>query len=261
MKVIAIQRDERFSPNSVKNDRLILEMVSRSFNGTIFPEKELTPESIRDCELILNMGRLPETLNILKDKSLKNALILNPGKGVEHCKRSHLQQLMQQYEIPMPPQKGSHGFWIKRGNAAAQTREDVKYCADDNELKNAKKRFADRGIKDIIVQAHIEGDLIKFYGVEGSDFFKIYYPGDDGITKFGDEMKNGKPKHTDFNRQQLRDKSELLSKLTGVPIYGGDAIINNHGEFFIIDFNDWPSFSRCREVAATAIVNYIKRKQ
>ena len=86
MKVIAIQRDERFSPNSVKNDRLILEMVSRSFNGTIFPEKELTPESIRDCELILNMGRLPETLNILKDKSPKNALILNPGKGVERCK-------------------------------------------------------------------------------------------------------------------------------------------------------------------------------
>ena len=37
-------------------------------------------------------------------------------------------------------------------------------------------------------------------------------------------------------------------------MYGGDAIVTSDGDFYIIDFNDWPSFASCREAAAEAIV-------
>lgn len=37
-----------------------------------------------------------------------------------------------------------------------------------------------------IVQAHVPGDLVKFYAVKGG-FFKYFYPSDDGESKFGDE--------------------------------------------------------------------------
>ena len=37
------------------------------------------------------------------------------------------------------------------------------------------------------------------------------------------------------------------SRLLHTPVYGGDAIVKSNGTYVIIDFNDWPSFSRCRE--------------
>ena len=148
---------------------------------------------------------------------------------------------------------------MKRGDASAQSKEDVRYCRDKQELEEVKKAFANKGIKDIVVQAHINGDLIKFYGIDGADFFKIYYPGDDGISKFGDELINGKPRHIYFECEELKNAAGQLARVVSTPIYGGDAIVNDDGDYFIIDFNDWPSFSRCREEAASAIANYVMK--
>jgi hypothetical protein len=45
-----------------------------------------------------------------------------------------------------------------------------------------------------------------------------------------------------------------LATAIGVIVYGGDAIVRSDGSFVIIDFNDWPTFSPCREEAAKAII-------
>ena len=47
--------------------------------------------------------------------------------------------------------------------------------------------------------------------------------------------------------------AERLAAVIGLDVYGGDCIVRSDGTFAIIDFNDWPSFSRCREEAAKAI--------
>ena len=44
-----------------------------------------------------------------------------------------------------------------------------------------------------------------------------------------------------------------LARLTNIDVYGGDCIVDHEGRFFIIDFNDWPSFSACKEQAADSI--------
>ncbi len=49
----------------------------------------------------------------------------------------------------------------------------------------------------------------------------------------------------------------MLARKLNVPIYGGDVIIDQEGEFWFIDFNDFPSFSCCRKEAAEAIVQRI----
>ena len=36
-------------------------------------------------------------------------------------------------------------------------------------------------------------------------------------------------------------------------IFGGDAILDDHGCFHFIDLNDWPSFRICRDDAARAV--------
>ena len=49
-----------------------------------------------------------------------------------------------------------------------------------------------------------------------------------------------------------------MSAAADVAIYGGDCIVRDDGSFALIDFNDWPSFARCREEAAAAICRLVE---
>ena len=256
--IYGVARAEQFSPQSVEKDRAILEAVVERLHGILISEQQLCDADLMGMgNVFLNMGRLPETTAFLKEKEDEGALVLNSGYGVEMCQRSRLDALMREKHIPMPRRTGTDGWWVKRGDAAAQSQEDVVFCKDDKALMKAKASFAERGVTDMVVQAHVCGDLLKFYGVEGTSFFRYFYPGDDGESKFGDEQLNGKPHHYFFQKEHLRSTVEMLSRLVRTPIYGGDAIIAPEGEFKIIDFNDWPSFSRCREEAANAIIQLV----
>lgn len=262
MKVIAVQRDEVFSPNSVAKDKAILQAVCdrlalrHGLSISMITEKELTADHHADVFLTMARGRM--ALNLLQEKEKQGALVLNSAFGVDRCDRSGLQELMISNGIPVPPTDGPDGFWIKRGDQSAQSKADVVYCNDRAALASMQASFVERGVTKWVVQAHVAGDLVKFYGVKGG-FFHIYYPGDDGISKFGDETINGAPRHYEFDKAQLEAAADLLSTLTDVAVYGGDAIIDAHGNFYIIDFNDWPSFSRCVSEAAEAICELVKR--
>ena len=161
--------------------------------------------------------------------------------------------MMERIGTPIPPKEGNDGYWLKRGDAAAQTSDDVVFAADKEALATAVQTMRDRGITDFVVSAHVVGDLVKFYGVGEGRFFRYYYPTDDGASKFGDECRNGAACHYPFDEEALRREAERLAEAVGVSIYGGDAIVRADGSFCLIDFNDWPTFSPCREEAAKAI--------
>lgn len=165
---------------------------------------------------------------------------------------------MRENDVPVPPREGSDGYWLKRGDEAAQSHDDVVFCRDHDELLTRIDALKRRGIDEFVVQANVKGDLVKFYGVEGTGFFRTFYPSDDGKTKFGDELINGRAQHYYYPQELLLQSAELTSRLAHTPVYGGDAVISSDGRFVIIDFNDWPSFSRCREEAAEAIKSLIK---
>ncbi|GAB6983007.1 ATP-grasp domain-containing protein [Prevotella dentasini] len=251
-------RSACFSPNSEANDAAILRAVADRLAAPVqlLSEDELPLSADRRYKLILSMGRRPGTLAWLKEQETKGTRVLNPPLGVELCcHRSRLAALMADNDIPQPPATGRHGYWLKRADTSAQSAGDIRFCAGQRELAAALADFGRRGIADHLVQAHVQGDLVKFYGVLGTGFFRHYYPGDDGITKMGDEMRNGTPHHYTFAPADLQSAAGRLADLAAVPVYGGDAIIRPDGTFVIIDFNDWPSFARCREAAAGAIVD------
>lgn len=252
MKVLAITRAERYSPHSVDKDRAILEAVTHRLKDKGCEVSIIDEDAVVGAapDLILTMGRQPETLAWLKTV---DAEVINSPEGVENCTRSRLQTIMERIGTPMPPKEGADGYWLKRGDAAAQESDDVMFAPDKKELEAAVRRMQQRGITDYQVSAHVVGDLVKFYGVGKGRFFRYYYPTDDGETKFGDESKNGTAHHYPFQEERLRHEVERLAEAVGVSIYGGDAIIRADGSFCLIDFNDWPSFSRCREEAAEAI--------
>lgn len=262
MTVLGIPREPQFSPNSVEKDRAILEAVVSRLGGSIYEDDLAAAVSDDpDCSYaglwLLSMARGEKTLARLKTLESHGARVINSPRGVECCRRSALTRLMRSRHLPVAPEEGSDGWWLKRGDAAAQQPDDVVFCPDAAALSAAKARFRERGIDDYVVQAHVRGDLVKFYGVEGTGFFRCFYPGDDGDWKFGDERRNGRPHHYFFDRGQLQAVAELVSRLALTPVYGGDAVVTPDGDFRIIDFNDWPSFSRCRDEAATAIARLI----
>ena len=206
----------------------------------------------------LNMGRLPETIAWLKQREDEGAQVLNSAYGVEMCRRDRIDALMRKHHIAVPPPHRDGACWLKRADGAAQQEGDIVFCKDEQAYRS---RLTAYGLPltayRFIVQPHVKGDLVKFYGVESTGFFRTFYPGDDGDWKFSHEAVNGKPHHYFYQKEHLRAMAEMLSRLVRVPIYGGDAIVTPDGESYIIDFNDWPSFSRCREEAAEAIVKLI----
>jgi hypothetical protein len=260
MQVLMIQRAAQFSPNSVEKDLAILEAVAvrlrdEGYTVRIVHEKQLADGQPHPDACIFSMGRLPETLAWLK--SLHGIKVINTPEGIENCARSRLQTILSQCAIPVPPQEGHDGYWLKRGDAAAQSKDDVQFAATKAELLEKTAAFEARGIHDYVVSAHVVGDLVKFYGVAGTGFFRYYYPTDDRQSKFGDEQRNGEAHHYVFDEARLQQQMEQLAGVVGLQVYGGDCIIRSDGSWVVIDFNDWPSFSRCREEAASAIAKLI----
>ena len=254
MQVVGVQRAERFSPNNVDNDLAILRAVVEPLGGEIVSEEaESLPGVLASVGWVFSMARTERALRLLAEAERRGARVINPAEGVRQCARDRLERLAREVSVPVPPSEGADGYWLKRADAAAQSRGDVVFCADRATLEQAVEAFRRRGIGCYIVQAHQPGDLVKFYGVLGTGFFRLFYPGDDGQSKFGDEQLNGRPHHYDFSVASLQSSAERLAAAARCPVYGGDAVVSASGSFALIDFNDWPSFSRCRMEAARAV--------
>ena len=118
------------------------------------------------------------------------------------------------------------------------------FCQDEDELRKRKEEWEKRGILTCVESANVEGDLVKFYCV-GHDFFRWYrlHASEQGYA---------------FDAKELHRHACRLADIIGIDVFGGDCIVSEDGHFSIIDFNDWPSFSPCREEAARAIAQLLK---
>lgn len=272
-KTLLIQRAACYSPNSEEKDLAVLQEVSSLLeDATIISEDDfvnrfstynqsVSSESVESVNVycqIISMARSPKALDCLEQLEQSGIRVLNPSVGVRACQRSNVDKVMRENYLPLPPDKGDDGYWVKRADTTAQSKEDVCFCHDWSEVEKIKSTFMQRGITDVVTQAHVKGDVVKFYGVEGTGFFRYYYSGDDTETKFGDEERNGKPQYYSFSSSNLQADAEKLACLLQTPFYGGDAIVREDGSYVIIDFNDFPSFSKCRKDAAKAIFERMK---
>ncbi|BBA30507.1 hypothetical protein PMEL_201038 [Prevotella melaninogenica] len=274
-KTLLIQRALCYSPNSEEKDLAVLQEVGSLLeDATIISEddfvnsfntynRSVSSESVDFVNVnsqIISMARSTKALECLGQLEQSGIQVLNPSAGVWAGQRSNVDKVMRENHLPFPPDEGNDGYWVKRADASAQSKKDVCFCQDWTEVENVKSAFMQRGIINIVIQAHVKGDVVKFYGVEDTGFFRYYYSSDDTETKFGDEERNGKPQYYPFSSSNLQTDAEKLACLLQTPIYGGDAIVREDGSYVIIDFNDFPSFSRCREEAAKAIVRRMKQK-
>ncbi len=267
MKILGISRSPRFSPNSVDRDNAIFEGVAaclRRAGHTACGISEDDFETAAGYDIVYSMGRDREFLLRLNVEENAGLTVVNSAKALLRGSRAALAALFESQNLPVAPSylvdkktlpALEYGrYWLKRGDACAQSAGDVCLIDSEEKLRAALDDFTIRGIAEPLLSPHIEGDLVKFYGVEGTDFFYHYYPTADGaFSKFGLESHNGCPVGFAFSPEQLKKATDRAALLSGFTVYGGDCIVRADGSFLIIDFNDWPSFSLCRDAAAAAI--------
>lgn len=281
MTVIGVKRASKYSPNHINNDLAIFELVQDHLEQAGIQVNAYADEFIgtttlnNQPDLVFTMSRNPVVLETLKKLEMETGVtVVNSAFGIENCFRSNITNILLNNQIPTSPSriipttgfqeldleeldKGA-GLWLKRGDFHAIQKEDVVFAKNATQAKSLLKDFASRGISEVVVSEHLKGDLIKFYGVAGTDFFHWLYPFDKNHYKY-QEFKtiNGPTNYYPFDLSALQAVADKIATIAGVPIYGGDAVVDQQGNMFIIDFNDWPSFAPCREMAAKRIASYI----
>lgn len=264
-RIAFMARAAEFSPNSVGKDMAILSAVRRQLQQMGHTCADIVledmPVEMDHADAYVSMGRRQDTLNWLGDFERVGTPVVNSTASVMLCNmRSTMMRAFEETDIPVPPLLGGDGYWVKRGYGCAESPLDVQYAPDHEAALRMSGEMTARGILDVEIRAHVPGDLVKCYAVSGTDFFRYYYPGDDGDWKFADESRNGRPQHYVFSVADLRSMLQTAARMIQLDVYGADCIIRPDGTFVLIDLNDWPSFSRCREEAAVAIAQRINQR-
>lgn len=276
IKIAGIMRAGAYSPNHIGNDAAIFNVVAeqlrkRGCEVNVYSEDELIAGKVNE-KIIVNMCREQKSIAILQEKEDAGALVINSGYGIENCTRERMTRILIASDIPYPESiivntnevirdkltgAGFSQAWIKRGDFHAMHKEDVSYVRHPEEAQEVLQEYFLRGIKRAVINRHLVGDLIKFYGVQGTPFFFWFYPFDEGHSKYGHEAINGKSRGIPFDLEKMQSICQKASEVLDVKIYGGDCIVSPDGDIRIIDFNDWPSFAPCRNEAGPHIAKCI----
>lgn len=262
MRVIGIARGAQYSPGIHEgNDRLILEATAAALRTkgcavTIVAEADV-PQTRLDADVVFTMAQGTAANAALEGVRAEGVPVVNDPAAVARCCRVRLLDEIGPDPLlpptiaidtaapaPFPGLAGAQKVWVKRAGPHAMGPGDT-VCVDSaagyGRAIDAMRR---RGIEKAVVQRHVEGQVVKVYGVVGSGFFRLA----------GDEQ----------GAQQiapagLRDAIEAIARRIGLEIYGGDFVLAAEG-VRLIDLNDWPSFAPCREEAAAAIAELIYRR-
>lgn len=243
-----VARAARFSPGSVDKDEAILSAVRQRLADSGFPCSEIISEdqlaSVVEADAYVSMGRRQTTLRWLVEQERRDRMVVNTPSSVLLCnQRAMLMRLLEENGIAVPPLHGTNGYWVKRGDGCRETTADVQYSDSWEEACRLRDAMLARGIADVDMRAHVLGRWLKFYGVRHTGFFYSYSP---------DNKED-----VIYDKQSLQRHAERAARLVGLDVYGGDWIVQADGTPVLIDLNDWPSFSPCREEASEAIAQRI----
>jgi hypothetical protein len=261
VRILGVYREGVLSPGKVDEDAAILDATldALSLRGlkTSSVRAEVLDRDFPQVELVLTMAQSDRVLRILEHRRKQGAKILNSVTAVRNCYRKALIALLSRAALPIPSsrivsldeletQRGPNGngsYWLKRGDVHAMEAGDVVRVESRKDLWRALEHFRNRGIRELLIQEHVEGRTIKFYGVGAGEYFKAFF------SSSGEE--------TESQRKQLMGIAGRSADTLGLEIYGGDAVLTKEGNLVLVDLNDWPSFALCRDSAARGIARYV----
>lgn len=271
MRFLGVSRAERFSPNRTAGDAAVFRVVATCLErhgNEVMCVDEQDLKSVPDgIDGVFQMARSREALSLLDQVSVP---VTNTVQSVYNCFRAPQTALLNGTGLipdsiicstdEIPQGWNKYPCWIKRADSHAIDKDDVQYIQDADKLGTAMRSLSERGISECVIQAHVRGWVVKFYGVRGYGLTDCY-AATAREGKFGLERFNDQPQSGSVDMDLLTAVVECASDILGVDVYGGDAVVGPDGDITLIDFNDWPSFRTCTVGAAQKIARLIMDKR
>ena len=265
MKALGILRETQNSPGRESDDALILKAVMDQLSILKTETVVMTPEEFdradtKGFDLIVPMCETyPRLMRLKKIEEETGVVVVNPADSVLGCYRTRMldgfaktpglnypptevRRTTAEANRKAPAFEAKAGWWLKRGDVHNTCAFDVVFAKDWAEAETIRREFESREIKDLAIQRHTDGDLIKFYG----QWFTWFYH--DPSTA----------RRLPFEIEDLAQQAELAASAVKVEVFGGDAIVTPEGKIYIIDINSWPSFARVRAEAAVQIARRLR---
>ena len=266
-RCLGIFRERAHSPGREFDDAEILRLSAKHLEAKGFQVSLTDPDGVNGMvdpppPFVFLMCERPGILDLLRRWEIEGVLQVNSPLAVLNTYRDRMVFLIEQAAIPFPRSvfvstasadlDVSDAVWVKRGDVHNTQEGDVVFAPTKAAAQEALRNLADRGIPQAVIQEHVPGDLIKFYGVgnpgrpEGRmPWFQWFYHRDQRLV--------GYP----FDQGMLGTLAERAAAALGLEIYGGDAIAGPDGRLVLIDVNAWPSFALYRDEASVRIASYL----
>jgi hypothetical protein len=269
-----IYRELAHSPGRETDDAEILRATARRLEAEGFSVRLKSAEDIAEDDpgvppFVFLMCERPPILTTLEAWERRGVTLVNPATAVWNTYRDRMLSAFDRARVPLPESRlvstsasmepfdsdfPSVGLWVKRGDVHNTQPGDVVFAANRSEVEGALAGLAARGIPSAVLQRHVEGDLVKFYGVgeagreDGESWFQWFYHRDQKLSKYP------------FEAAELSRAARGAAGALGLEVWGGDAIVTAAGEIFVIDVNAWPSFALYREEAAARIAAHLSAR-
>jgi hypothetical protein len=253
-------RERRFSPRRVKEDAAILELTAEKIRRKGMTVELMHPREIVDAPspgFAFTMCEGPRYLRGLERWAAVGCQVFNHPMATRNCHRWRMLPLLAGAGVRVPrfllmetsrgvraPFDYKKGVWIKRWDMQTTRKADVRIFHSLSSLNQAVRELRKLGIKLAILQEHIPGDHIKFYGVRGTGWFH-------GLPIPHEDTRG----HA-FSPEEIHRTGERAAETLGLDIYGADLVVSED-KHYLIDINSWPSFSACRDAAAGQIASFL----
>ncbi len=269
-----IFRERTHSPGRESDDAEILRLTAKELEARGFTVSVKSPDELDDPvetppPAIFLMCERVKVLRLLRDWEATGVWLVNAPVAVLNTYRERMLASWAAAGVPFPasrvvrtdgpppPERESDQWpiWMKRADVHSTQPGDVSRIEDRAALHEALAGFARRGLPRAVLQQHVAGDLLKFYGIGtapgldgGAPWFRHFY--------HRDQVLHGYP----FDPGALARLTRQAAAVLGLEVFGGDAIVGPDGHLALIDLNAWPSFALYRDEAAAEIAGYLARR-
>jgi hypothetical protein len=272
-----IFRESAHSPGRETDDTEILRLTGKHLEARGFRVVIQSPEEIAGvpAERPRGVFMMCEQLGILahlRELAADGVPHVNTPLAVLNTYRDRMVALLQEAAVSFVPSQlvptraagdrsesvspwGGVPLWVKRADVHNTQEGDVTYAATAAEVRGALAGLAARGMTQAVLQPHIDGDLVKFYGIGGNAradgtpaWFRWFY------------HKNQKVAGHPLDPVALGRAVRRAAAALGLEVYGGDAIATADARIVLIDVNAWPSFALYRDEASSAIAEHLVRR-
>jgi hypothetical protein len=260
-------REREHSPGRESDDAEILRLTGKHLEAHGMQVELRAPEDLVATEVppdgVFFMCERMEALTTLLAWQERGVRLVNSPLAVLNTYRARMIAQLREANVAFVPSRlvatdaadvaARLPIWVKRADVHNTQDGDVVFAETQDAVAAALAGLAARGIEGAVLQPHVAGDLIKFYGVGpggggpdgGPPWFRWFYHKDQRLAGHA------------FDAARLARLVREAATALGLEIYGGDAIASADGGLQLLDLNAWPSFALYRDEAAPVIASYL----